>query len=311
MISDLLNKYDVTVVTQESFPKEAHPLNLFPVYIINLRKDVMRRTYMQHMLNAHCINYRMVMVVPLSFNDSSQCGIDAGKLGCVLSHLWCLRQAVRHKYDRILVLEDDVVFHKEFVSRFASVLVDPLYQSSEVVMLGALDRDVRDSARSPLYAAGANVIGAHANLYSLSAASRLLSHKLSSLPVKEYDLEYSLIFRPGEVNVCMPNLVVCELSSSNLNHHFCPIKNPMNYRQTYRRFYCSSFTYTDYEYITISFLSFVKNAMLPKGSKNPDLKLESLEDAVNQFTDVHKCAWAKVPLLTSGYSWNDVVNMTF
>ena len=302
MISDLLKKYDVTVFKQESFPKEAHPLNLFPVYVINLNTDVVRRKYMQHMLNAHRINYRMVMVGPLSPNEVSQCGIDVGKLGCVLSHLWCLRQAVRHKYNRTLVLEDDVLFHKEFVSRFTSMLVDPLYKSSEVVMLGALDRDVCDSVRSPLYAAGEKVIGAHANLYSLSAASRILSHKLCRLPVKEYDLEYSLIFRPGEVNVCMPNLVVCELSTSNLNHNFCPMKHPMNYHQTYRRFYCSSFTYTDYEYITIAFISFVKNS---------SLKLESLEDAVNQFTDVHKCTWAKVPLLTSGYTWNDVVNMTF
>lgn len=298
MMADILNKHIASVTTHHRFPKESHPLNVVPVYVINLATDSMRRKYMHHVMNAHQINYNMVMVSRPPNETAIPFGLDAGKLGCVLSHLWCLNQAVKNGHERILILEDDVLFHKEFVRRFESLLVEP---STEVLMLGALDRELSIHSQSgPLYPANQNVIGAHANIYTLSAAKRILSHKLNHMPVKEYDLEYGTIFNAGEVQVCMPNLLVCELSTSNLNHHFCPMKNPAQYRQLYRRFYDTSFTYLDYEYITIAFLKFVKQ------SRN----IRTLEDAVNQFVLVNKCPWATEPLLRSGYSWKDVVNMT-
>lgn len=41
-----------------------------------------------------------------------------GEIGCLESHLWCLKDADNNKYSRILILEDDVYFDKHFLIKF-------------------------------------------------------------------------------------------------------------------------------------------------------------------------------------------------
>ena len=44
--------------------------------------------------------------------------LNYGKLGCLLSHINILKDAVNNNYENILVLEDDIIFHKNFLNEF-------------------------------------------------------------------------------------------------------------------------------------------------------------------------------------------------
>ena len=39
---------------------------------------------------------------------------SAGSMGCLLSHLKILKDAIKNKYEKILLFQDDIYFHKEF-----------------------------------------------------------------------------------------------------------------------------------------------------------------------------------------------------
>jgi GR25 family glycosyltransferase involved in LPS biosynthesis/tetratricopeptide (TPR) repeat protein len=54
-----------------------------------------------------------------------------GYLGCLLSHLEVYRTALDRGYERILILEDDVVFHKHFHSEFKKIFNDIERDSSD------------------------------------------------------------------------------------------------------------------------------------------------------------------------------------
>lgn len=59
----------------------------------------------------------------------------AGQLGCLKSHLECIRYARDHKLQNVLILEDDVEFHDELEERFSQA-VEALPPWWDVLYLG-------------------------------------------------------------------------------------------------------------------------------------------------------------------------------
>lgn len=43
-------------------------------------------------------------------------------LGCLFSHLRCMHEAIHNEYERILILEDDVLLHKDFNNQFDTII---------------------------------------------------------------------------------------------------------------------------------------------------------------------------------------------
>lgn len=71
----------------------------------------------------------------LELREGSKLIKTIGELGCIESHLMCLADADRKKYQKILILEDDVYFDKHFLVKFreyTSAIIDWLY-----LMLGS------------------------------------------------------------------------------------------------------------------------------------------------------------------------------
>ena len=280
----VLAQYPVQTETHIFDPSCQFAINQFPVYVINLSTDDLRRQYIKQLFKKMCINYCLVQVEAVSpelFQEVKQrfagdvCS-RVGELGCCLSHLWCLQHAESRGHEHFIIMEDDVVFHREFHDRLADLLRSRVWSPScedaatttattkpkpkmvwtqrkknvaadasatvssptppplcDLVMLGACDfkfasthffymnhAAIRAQMKMPAgtYVPTHNVFGGHANLYSRRFARAFFHHKIQRL--NGYDGDYSVLYKTHRVCVCYPNLVLCELSTSHLQHHY-------------------------------------------------------------------------------------------
>jgi len=60
---------------------------------------------------------------------------NIGELGCSESHNYCIKHALKNGYKRILILEDDVYFHKHFLIKFKE-FTDSISDAWKLLLLG-------------------------------------------------------------------------------------------------------------------------------------------------------------------------------
>jgi len=245
-MNEILNEYSVSV---QSILNEEPPfqnvLNNIPIYVIHLKSDIFRKSYITYLFKRLHINYMLISVELLTnekINKYSQlCDVNCSlsQFGCVLSHLWCLKNAIFNNFPKFIIFEDDVVFHGDFLNRINKYLNTPF----DMVMLGACDFQLQENKKNMnkkwgVYFPKQNALGAHANLYTLSFAKTLYNWKISHIVV-EFDRHYDMFYSTHKIAVCYPNLVICELSTSNIQHYFGPCnKNLYNNYIKKRPFFC-------------------------------------------------------------------------
>lgn len=291
MLSVLLDKYAVVEIHQVNIREKEkignYSLNSFPIYVINLKDNKERRHYIFQLFKKHRLNYTMIVVERFKYTTNEELialRIAPSKLGCILSHLWCIKDAISKEHSKFVVMEDDVIFHKQFHAMFEKMMKEKNgLNDMDLLMLGSLDRNIHKHlethpAGETIYFPRENVLGAHANLYGLNFAKTLLETKLNAPKVLEFDYDYHRWMKDFQIGVCIPNLVVCELSTTNINHHFSPMS--VAGFESGRKFFESSFTYLDYEYILITFIQFIV-----KGTGGP---YKTMEDMLVQFKLANK-----------------------
>ena len=103
----------------------------------------------------------------------------------------------------------------------------------------------------------------------------------------------------------MPNLVICELSTTNLKHNFG--YNSREHTMYIKKVFPEDFTYNDYNYITIHFIEYVKehyhsdNNVTLNQIVNEYIKLFNMDEIMkNTLCD---------NLLSGGYSIEDIQNI--
>ncbi len=209
-----------------------------------------------------------------------------GQLGCVLSHMFCLRDAINSNYDKFIIFEDDVVFHKNFNNMIAKYLTYEL----DLLMLGACDFELKNNiinmnTNGDLYFPKENALGAHANVYSLKFAKTFYEHKIKNSEIIEFDKDYSLFYDKYKIGVCYPNLVICELSTSNINHFFSPLLKQLH-DDFIKNCFMDNIFFSDYNYITIELIKFIfKNKILDNTNNYIDvinLYIKSIRNALNK-----------------------------
>lgn len=89
------------------------------IYIINMDKDIKRIYSLNKKMNNLGLKYKRIpgvdgKAVYKNYNTK----LRPGQLGCLLSHQNVLKDAIKNNYKNILVLEDDVIFHKDFHNEF-------------------------------------------------------------------------------------------------------------------------------------------------------------------------------------------------
>jgi GR25 family glycosyltransferase involved in LPS biosynthesis len=284
-MQDILNDYNVDIVfINNNGNLTTNILNQFPIYVINLKKDIYRRAYITHLFKKLQINYKLIIVDSITIEHKKRWNIKQefrhlGQLGCVLSHMFCLRDAIKSHYEKFIIFEDDIVFHKKFNKLFIKYLDYNL----DLLLLGACDFELEENIinmnnNNDLYFPKKNALGAHANIYSLNFAKTFYDYKIKNIEITEFDKDYSIFYDDYKIGICYPNLVICELSSTNINHFFSPLKK--QFHDNYlKKCFMDNLIYSDYNYIIIDLIKFIfiKKDILNK-SKNYD-------DVINFYID--------------------------
>ena len=268
------------------------------IYIINLKQDIVRRHYICMLMKKYNIGFTLIVVDKINvffweqFNKT--CTLTRGEIGCCLSHLWCLRDIIKNKYENAIIFEDDIIFHKDFHTLFARVW-NPTF---DFLLLGACDFSFSsmhyNKVNNGLYRidpSAQKVYGAHANYYSLAGAKKMF--ELKSQHFSFFDSHYLQMFEafPQSAFICYPNLVVSDISTTNLDHEypFLSLQETNYYKKCF-----VDFRFTDYHFIYLDL--FIKNkdtiindndtyeTVLTKILKHTFFNMEKVQQIKNRLT---------------------------
>jgi GR25 family glycosyltransferase involved in LPS biosynthesis len=256
-IINILNNYDVVLETTR---QEKSIINI-PVYIINLNTNYYRRSYIKYITSKLNINYTLVIVKKCS--DEIKNSIDRnsknGIIGCFLSHLWCIKNAIENGYEHFIIFEDDVVFHKNFKNLFCKVD----YKKYDLIQLGCCDfnlkKNMKDDPKKNLviYKPCHLALGAYGNIYNINFAKLIFYEKTNCF--KEFDTTFDMYYNKYDIGTCYPNLVTSELSTSDLGHDYSLFKtehSSFSYNKYFTGKCFYDFDYNDYYFIWIIFIQY-------------------------------------------------------
>lgn len=108
------------------------------VYVINMDKDKERMKTVDEKLKKLGIQYKRISgvdgkkIYPKYKNKTK---IRAGQLGCLLSHVKILEDAKKNNFENILVLEDDIIFCKNFKKKLFNLVKKVKKNEKEFDML--------------------------------------------------------------------------------------------------------------------------------------------------------------------------------
>lgn len=227
-MDNIISKYKVTElnIVNTKTPKFINR-TLDKIFVINLKKDVMRRNYIVVLMQKYKINYTLISVDKINAEDyhkiNTNNDITVEEAGCLLSHLWCLNSITKNEYKNAIIFEDDIIFHKRFHHLFKQIY-RPTY---DFLLLGLCDFSFskinKDHVHNNLYVphpSSINVYGAHANYYSLAGATKMLELKTRNPSFFDSDYHGMFQYFKNSAYVCYPNLVASDISTTNLSHTY-------------------------------------------------------------------------------------------
>ena len=270
-IRDLLDQFQVSrscclsEKDQNKDNKFVQQTNIDHVYVITMENTPIRNRYITYMMNLFEINAEIIISSRVNKRDhtnyisSNETYLSPGELGCLLSHLWCLKDALSNNYKKFLILEDDVVFHKQWIQKLSDILINRQFN---ILLLGATDFNFTDTNSSNVYdgiyypdlfASFSNekrILGAHAILYSDIGAQAMYRDKLDHPSAIDSNLFERFKLFPTSSAICSPNLCMCEQSTSIIGHEIAYPET--DYEKKYME-NCvkSDFTYNDYHFIRL------------------------------------------------------------
>ncbi len=281
-MEELINNYWVKRLNFINGDNTTNILNMFPIYVINLKKDIYRRCYMVHLLKKLGINYSLIIVNEFNIKDRQKLNlktnkISLGQIGCGLSHLWCINDAIKSNCEKFIIFEDDIIFHKNFNERIQKYI----HLNLDLLMFGACDFNLNKNLinninNDDIYYPIELALGAHANLYSLNFAKLFYNYKITH-SIDEFDVDYTLFYKEHKIAICYPNLIICELSTTNIHHDYSPL-NAHPHKHYLKYCFPSDFTYNDYNYIIIDLIKFVVET-------NVFIKQKTYDDVIKMYIE--------------------------
>ena len=108
-------------------------ISIDKIYVINMEKDVKRKedtlkSFEKYKIPLLAINNNYEIrkaedwtkkIAPKSFKGPT----NGGAYGCCISHLKCIDDAIEKNYDTILIMEDDLMYHKNFIEEWNSISI--------------------------------------------------------------------------------------------------------------------------------------------------------------------------------------------
>jgi glycosyl transferase family 25 len=304
-----MEDYKVNYIKFNFSSKKKHILNHYSeeIFIINLSTNKIRRNYIMMLMKKYKINFTLVMVEPISNNLFSILNknkkLTKAEIGCSLSHLYCLNKIIKDQLNNAIILEDDIIFHKDFSNMFAKIIKK---QNYDFLLLGACDfsfskMNFENVTEDGLYhpnPKSIKVYGAHAIYYSLKGATRM--YELTNANLYFFDRDYHTMFHyfPTTSFICYPNLIVSDISTSNINHNY-----PF-FSDAEKNYYFDCFTEFKFKNYNFLFLSLFKinhsiiiketdtyetylNKLVDFTFKNPEHQKEIKNRLVMDFFDIN------------------------
>jgi glycosyl transferase family 25 len=256
---EAIKKYNVKIINITNNSDSLINKKVKQIYVINLEEDFYKRNYILLLMKKYGINFKLIIVNRISSDTykllCKKAQLSNSEIGCTLSHLWCLKQILVNKYENAIIFEDDIILHKDFINKFIKIYDNNA--SIDFLLLGAHDfmfsklnhKNVKDELYKP-DKKSSNLYGAHANYYSYEGARRMFYIRITDLSF--FDKEYMLMFNHFTNSyICYPNLVVSNISASNINHER-PILSNLEY-EYYKKCFIK-FNFGLYNFIYINYL---------------------------------------------------------
>lgn len=256
MLEEILNIYDIKIVDITNNIKN---INQVKIYVINLISNTIRYNYINTIMKKMDLNYTFIIVdypkeyiceLIKSINRKTK-KLNNGEIGCLLSHMWCLKKAINDNINKFIIFEDDIIFHKKFNELFYNITNNQKY---DYLLLGASDYELKINTQNMnteqnVYTPKTRVAGAFAIMYSIEGAKYVYDFKTKYM--SSFDDGLIRIFKKFSKTsgVCYPNLICAELSTTNLGHEFTSFKNNNTEQIYYKHCYDNKFNFNDYHFI--------------------------------------------------------------
>jgi GR25 family glycosyltransferase involved in LPS biosynthesis len=225
-LKNILFNYQVKLININNNNNSIINEKIQKIFVINLLEDSLQRNYILIIMKKLNINFTLVIVNKVSIKDYNYLcpkkHISKEELGCCLSHLYCLNYIIKNNIQNSIILEDDVIFHKNFIKEFLKINL----KNCDFLLLGAHDYSFSslnylNVKSNNLYYPDPNstcLFGAFANYYSLNAAKCMF--EIRSSLISFFDKEYFLMFNHFKKTsfICYPNLILSDVSKSHLKH---------------------------------------------------------------------------------------------
>ena len=334
-IRNLINKYKVKIVN--IINKNTH-LNtkeyLFfqnkikKIYVINLIHNILRRNYIYLIMKKYGISFTFVIVNPISEDNNKLLNpnnfISKSELGCTMSHLWCLNDLIKNNYENAIIFEDDIIFHKDFFNLFHNIFNSDSDSNSNsnsnsefnLLILGACDFSFKSfhqkNVLNNLYTIdndSSKTYGAHANYYSIKGAKKMFELQTNKDQLSYFDKNYKDIFNFFNINIsmsektafiCYPNLVVSDISTSNLKHEYSLLS--IHEKNYYNKCFVN-FSFNDYHFIYLHLLNEYKNIKI---DNNDNYEKYLMKILYTHFHNFEKMQIIKNRLDLVFFSINDI-----
>jgi GR25 family glycosyltransferase involved in LPS biosynthesis len=309
MNTNILNNYNVKLINVLNSNSLALNDKIKRIYVINMINDTIKRNYIILLMQKYNINFSLLIVDKVTDTKYKELcenkQITKEELGCCLSHLWCLNDIIENKYDNAIIFEDDIFFHKDFIKNFCKI-----YDTKKLdfLLLGAHDyhfsvNNYKNVINNVYYPEKTNKLyGAHANYYSLSAAT--LMYKIRSSKISFFDKEYSIMFEYFKKTsfVCFPNLVISDVSTSSLNHKktFFSLEEEYYYKKCFNQ----NLNFSQYHII---YLNVIKKNMIP--IKENDTYESYINRCLYVFFCNKNCAQQIKNRISSFFTIEDIKNI--
>jgi glycosyl transferase family 25 len=287
-VIQIINRYKVNAINirYKSPKKSILNENVGKIFVINLLTNKTRRNYILMLMKKYNIEFTLVVVNKISddiyqiLNENKK--LTKEEVGCSLSHLWVLNNIIKNKINNAIIFEDDIIFHKNFDELFLNIINKQKY---DFLLLGACDfsfsslnyKNIDDTLYRPNKNA-IRVYGAHSNYYSLNGAIKMFEDSIKNIYF--FDRNYHTMFNYFEKTsyICSPNLVVSDISTTNLEHSYSFLSDKEKY------YYDScfiNFNFNDYNFIYLDLIL-----------KNKNIKIEDCDTFESYYKKLIKATFS-------------------
>ena len=142
------------------------------------------------------------------------------EMGCLLSHYKIIEDAIKNNYNRILVFEDDVIFHKNFELEIEKI---SKIQSWDMILLGASEFgwkgiNLNNAENAGFYKPMGSTCGTFAYALNKRGMKTLFS-KLSQFRMPA-DHHFMSFYSQSNSFVLYPNIVIADVTDSDIRRSF-------------------------------------------------------------------------------------------